>query len=257
MTFRLRDLPVSARWALLGFGAFLGLFYGLAHATLWERDGGGALPGPDAILAKYHGQPDATRLHTVLEADVPASSPKAMWLYLDPLGDAAAIEQRRRVVLDWAEAGAPRDGWEPVRRVLHQEATCLECHAFGGERGDLPLETFDQVRPLAEAGGGMALGTLLVSAHNHAFGFAVLALLLSLLGAFTGLPTPWKILWTVAIFLGGAVDVAAWFLTRAHGAPWQYAVFAGGALFGAAAGAWILAIAFELLRPARGGRGRG
>jgi hypothetical protein len=172
-----------------------------------------------------------------------------MWLYLDPLGDPATIQERRTIVLDWVEAGAPKSGWDAVATVLHRQASCLQCHAFGGERQDLPLETYEDVLVVARRGGGMALGPLLVSAHNHAFGFAVLALLLSLLGAFTGLATRWKILLTSAAFVGGALDIAGWFLTRAYGAPFQFAVLAGGGLFGAAIGTWLLALALEVLRP--------
>ena len=257
MTARLRDLPASARLALFAFVVLVGGFYALAHATLWERDGGGRLPGPEAILVKYRGSPTASRLHGVLAADVPSSSSKAMWLYLDPLGDPEAIARRRGVVLDWVEAGAPETGWEAVRTVLHQEATCLQCHAFGGERADLPMETYEQVRPLAATGGGMQLGPLLVSAHNHVFGFAVLALILSVLAAFTALPSFLKILLTTGAFTGAAADIAGWFLTRSFGAPWQYAVLLGGALYGLCVAGLMLAVLQEVLRRRPRGVGAG
>jgi hypothetical protein len=45
----------------------------------------------------------------------------------------------------------------------------------------------------------------------------------------------------VLAFVGAAVDVASWWLTRAYGAPFQWGVIAGGAAFGAAI-VWMSAL---------------
>ena len=225
---------------------FFAGFYGLAQATLFEREGGGRMPGPDRILAKYHGSDTASRMHQVLDPALSLNDPRAMWVYLDPLQDEALVESRRRTILDWVEAGTPEAGWPDVQRVLQQEASCLTCHGFGGEKQDLPFETAEQVRAVCVKGGGMPLGSLLTSAHNHAFGFAVLLLLLGLGTAFTGLPGWARAALPVVGFVGGAADLGGWFLTRAYGAPFHVVVLVGGALFGLALAAMALAILAEV-----------
>ena len=213
------------------------------------------MPGADAVLAKYHGSATASRLHRVLDPSLPPDDPRAMWIYLDPMQDEAAIEARRRTLLTWVEAGAPEAGWPDVARVLHREGTCLTCHGFGGEKQDLPFETRAQVEAVAVKGGGVPLASLLTSAHNHAFGFAVLALLFGLGCAFTGLPRAWRAALPAAAFLGAGLDLGGWFLTRSLGAPYHLLVLAGGALFGLALTLMALAVAVEVLRP-RGHGGR-
>ena len=98
-------------------------------------------------------------------------------------------------------------------------------------------------------GGGIPLATLLTSAHNHAFGFGILALLFGLGCTFTGLPAWLRVALPSLAFLGAALDLAGWFLTRSHGAPFPALVILGGALFGAALGLMALAILVEVARP--------
>ena len=231
-SFRLGDLPGAARLALALFVFLLLGGYAAAQATLFVHAGGGSFPGPAAILERYHGRADRSRLHDVLDPARPSTDARAMWVHLDPAQDPAAIEARRQVILGWAEAGAPREGWSAVATVLHREATCLSCHAFGAEKQDLPFETYEQVLPVAARGGGMPLPGLVVSAHAHAFGFALLAVVLAVSAALTAAPGLLVGLLALGAFGGAALDVGGWFLTRVHGAPWHLTVLAGGALFG-------------------------
>lgn len=249
---RLSDLPALARLGIVLALVLLFGFYLASQATLWVRDGGGRLPGPDAVLGKYHGRMDASRLHQVLE--LPDSDPRSMAVFLDPQGRPDVTEKRRRAVLGWVEAGTPESGWPPVQDILHVEATCLNCHAPGGEKEDVPLETLEQVRRVAARGTGMGLSSLLVSAHNHIFSFAVLGLLLSLGLSWTGVRPALGGLLVVAAFAGAALDVGSWFLTRSYGAPWQYTVILGGALFGAATSAMAVLLLDELCLGGRGAR---
>lgn len=246
---RLRQLPLPARITILLFVLFFAGFYGLAQSTLWVRDGGGRLPSAGDVLAKYHGTESGSLMHRVLDPQLSVNDPRAMWVYLDPLQDEALIAARRTTILDWVEAGTPEAGWPAVAQVLHREATCLTCHAFGGEKQDLPFETMAQVQAVSAKGEGMPLAPLLTSAHNHAFGFGVLLLVFGLGCAFTGLPSFLRVLLPVGAFVGGVMDLGGWFLTRAFGAPFHLVVVAGGALFGLALAAMALALLVELLRP--------
>jgi hypothetical protein len=226
----------------------------LAQANLWERDGGGRLPGPQDVLWKYHGRPHASKLHQVLDPARPREDPRAMWPFLDPSGADAAIAERRKEILGWVDRGAPEAEWPTVERVFTAIETCGGCHVQGGTRGDLPFQTWAEVQVVAQPDRGMRLADLLVSAHNHAFAFAVMALLLSVAAACTGLPGRLKSLLVLLAFGGAALDVGSWFLTRTFGAPWHFGVLLGGGLFGAATLAMALAVLDEVVTGGRAAR---
>jgi hypothetical protein len=110
-------------------------------------------------------------------------------------------------------------------------------------KADLPFDTYEHVLPVTRQDEGMALPLLLVSAHNHLYAFAVLSLLVSLGVAFSPGLGAIRGLLVAGAFGGALLDVASWLLTREFGEPWQYAVLAGGGLFGgcvAAMGALVL-----------------
>jgi hypothetical protein len=157
------------------------------------------------------------------------------------LDDAVTIE-RRKQILDWVEAGAPESDWTAVEPIFTAIESCGACHAPGGEKQDLPMMSYAEVRPLTQYGSPAPLGPLLITAHNHLFGFAVLALVLSLGVCFTrvgGLPRGLLILGASG---GAALDIAGWFLTRQWGSPFHLMVVAGGGLFGLSTTLMALAV---------------
>jgi len=230
---RLQDAPGSLRLAIGCFAALVLGFLLLAQVNLWVQVTGGSPPGPRDVLLRYYGDPDTTRLHRVLDADLPLESPHNMSQFLGgmSLDDDVTVQNRKRV-LDWVEADAPESGWEAVRPIFTDVATCGACHVPGGERKDLPFTTYDEVLPVARYGSPTPLGPLLISAHNHLFGFAALALLLSVGLCFTRVAGMPRTLLILGASGGAACDIAGWFLTRQWGSPFQFLVMAGGGLFG-------------------------
>ncbi len=244
-SFRIVDLPLAPRVALAGFALLVLGFALLAQVNLAEQDGGGSPPGPQAVLEKYNGRADDTTLHRVLDAALPADHERAMWPYL---GEPDEIEPRRKLIFDWVAKGAPESGWEAVAPIFTDDITCAQCHAPGGSIEALPFAVFGDVKPFTVPGQGMSLGLLLISAHNHLFGFAVLAFLLAMTFCGTRLPTRLQIPVIVAAFVGPALDIGGWFLTRSAGAPFHYMVIVGGALFGLATMIMAVAVLFDALR---------
>lgn len=232
---RIRSLPPSVRLATACFAALVLGFALLAQANLWFQVAGGTPPTPEKVLTRYHGDPDRSRLDEVLdgEAHPGYDDPKNMWQYLggesweDP-----TTQENRKTITDWIDAGATEEGFAPVKTILTDENLCGACHLPGGTKGDLPFDTYEAVVPLTKPGGKYPLGTLLISAHNHLFGFAVLALLLSLGACGTGLPGRLRALLILGASGGAALDIAGWFLTRAWGSPFHLMVMTGGGLFG-------------------------
>ncbi len=240
---RIAAMPGSRRLAIALFACLILLFGLLAQANLWFNVGGGGPPGPERVLWKYHGKPGATKLHKVLDAGLPETDPQAMWPYLGATPEEQV--QRRGAILAWVDAGAPRAGWDALAPIFTGAETCGQCHASGGLKQDLPFDTYEHVLPVTEPDQGIAWGTLFVTAHNHCFGFAVAALLLSLLLTFTGLKGRLRVLLILAAFVGPAIDVGCWFLTKLYGAPFHLGVMLGGALFGGAIAAMALVVLWE------------
>lgn len=229
-------------------GAFLGLllaFYGAAQVQLRVAAGGGSLPGPDAVLVRYHGDPLKSRLHLALDPARAETDPRRMYTFLGETDDDRAAAHR--LLLGWVEAGAPRARWAEVAPVLTGAKTCGGCHARGADEGglprvkaDLPFETYEDVLPSAERGAGMPLAELTTTTHNHLFGFAVLAALVGWIFTGTRWRGPVAVLLPLAAFVGIVLDVGGWWLTRAVGSPFQWSVIVGGALFGASIVAMVV-----------------
>lgn len=235
----------ARRLAVALFAGLILLFGLLAQVNVWVHVGDGGFPGPERILWKYHGRPGRSKLHQALDPALPKEHPRAMWPYLADTPDLQA--QRRDQILGWVAAGAPQDGWEAVRPVFTGDQTCGQCHVDGGQKQDLPLDTYERVKPLTEPDRGIAWGTLTVTAHNHLFAFAVAALLLSLLLTCTGLTGLPRVALILGAFGGPVLDVAGWFLTKAQGEPWHYLVLLGGGTFGGSIALMATVIAWEAL----------
>jgi hypothetical protein len=247
---RLADLAPPQRLAV---GLFLALvlgFYVLAQVKLSLSAGGAAPPGPVAILRKYHGDPTQSRLHFVLDPELPAENDLHMYTHL---GAPDERDERRRRILDWVERGAPEDDWLRVAPVFQAEETCGQCHsrrpAPDGEprlQHDVPFDTWEDVLPLARPARGMSADALATSAHNHLMGFAVVSLLVSLVYSASRRRGLWLFAPIVLAFAGSALDVGSWWLTRAYGSPFEWGVILGGGSFGAAV-LWMTVLSLDEL----------
>ena len=234
----LGGLPGPARLAVGAFLLLILAFYGAAQVNLVLQAGTRGIPGPTAVLERYHGSGKASRLHLVLDPTLPEDDPRAMYPHLGHAEEER--KEKRLLVLGWVEAGAPRDQWSKVSEVFASRHGhgCVECHstADGGTRtrADLPLETYEQVLPFTTVDRGMDRATLALTSHNHLMGFAVSSLLVSLIFACTRWRKGLVSALVLAAFIGPAIDVSSWWLTNVYGHPFQYGVIAGGGLYGIA-----------------------
>jgi hypothetical protein len=207
------------------------LFYVAAQAQLFVVVGGSnAYPGASAVLARYHGDPTKSRFQRVLDPGRPAEDPKNMWKFLGPAEEDRPAQ--RKAILDWVEAGTPRERWPEVMPIFTGTATCAACHAPGASRADLPLDTYEHVVAMAGPDRGMTLDDLTTTTHNHLMGFAVAGLLVGMIFTASRWRGPVVSLLAAGVFVGAAIDVLSWWLTHWHGSPWHYAVLLGGGIFG-------------------------
>ena len=230
-----KDLPTAVRLAAGLFLLLLMAFYGMSQAqlVLSLSAGSGRLPGPAAVLAKYHGTRKGSRLHAALDPARPEADPKAMYANLGTTE--AERSERRGRILAWVEAGASRDGWPSVAPIFLATENCARCHsrAESGLRAkaDLPFDTYEDVLAVATIDTGMSAVALSLSSHNHLMGFAVSALLVSLAFAFTVWPRRIVLSLIALAFIGPAIDVASWWMTREFGHPFEFGVMLGGGIY--------------------------
>ena len=254
----LAALPGPRRLAVALFLVFVLFLYLLAQAKLVLTVARNGIPGPSDVLVRYHGDPARTVLHRVLDPGLAADDPTRMYPYLGASEE--ECQRRRAQVLAWAVAGAPREGWPAVAPIFQGAQTCGQCHTKKPDdqgapraKADLPFDTYEGVVAAARIDSGMSIHELLTSAHNHAFGFATLALLVSWIftaSAWRGRMVPILVL---LAFGGALVDIACWFLTKYVGSPFQHGVMLGGGAFGGSVTAMTLLSLDELLLGGRGG----
>ena len=246
-TPRLAEPPPVRRLAVGLLLVCLLAFYALAQVKVFMAVGGGAFPGPAAVLSKYHGDRRHSRLHAVLDPRLSTSDAKRMYDHLGATDEERAANRIR--VLAWVEAGAPASGWSDLEPVFAGDSTCGGCHSTKDEtrtKRDLPFERYDQVVPFAAPDEGMSWTDLSTSSHNHMFGFAVVAFLASMIFSATRWRGPLVPLLVASSFLGALLDVLAWWLTKAFGSPFHLLVIAGGAAFGGSVLAMVVLSLDEL-----------
>lgn len=244
---RLSELPPARRLAVGLFLVCMLAFYALAQVKVFTAVGGGSFPGPGAVLSKYHGDRRHSRLHAVLDPHLSTSDTKRMYDHLGVTDEERATNRVR--VLGWVEAGAPEKAWPELESIFSGDSTCGGCHSTKDEtrtKRDLPFERYDQVAPFAAPDEGMSLTDLSTSSHNHMFGFAVVALLVSAVFTATRWRGPLVPLLVACAFLGALLDIGSWWLTKAFGSPFHLLVVAGGAAFGAGVLAMVVLSLDEL-----------
>lgn len=246
---RLADLPARFRLAIAAFLAGILLFYGFAQLKVITTVGSGTeIPGPSAILRRYHGDAAAPKLVQVLDPKLPETDARRMYGWLGT--EEPERVTNRALLLGWVERGAKAAEWGTVSPVF---AKCTSCHSTTAEgtgtRPDLPFDRYADVLPVVRTDDGMAFSELATTSHNHLFGFLVGALLVSLIFGLTRWRGPLASLLILGAFAGGIVDVLSWWATKYWGAPFHLLVFAGGAAFGLClAGMSVLALDELLLR---------
>ncbi len=250
-SLRLAALPARFRLAIGAFLVGILCFYGLAQLKVITTVGTGTeIPGPEAILWRYHGNPSKTKLHLALDPSLPETDPRRMIGWLGD--DDAERTTNRTKVLGWVERGASESEWSTLAPVF---AKCTPCHSAKAEgtgtRPDLPFDRYVDVLPVTRGDDGMSFTELTTTSHNHLFGFMVGALLVSLLFGLTRWRGRLVPILMLGAFGGGILDVAAWWGTKFWGSPFHLLVFAGGASFGICLSAMAALTLDELLLKGR------
>jgi len=220
-TLRLRSLPCALRAGLSGvlLALALGLWASLDHLrAAHERRDEVAGFSFDDLVASYHGIHAPARLAQALQRG-------------HPQGLAAS---ERDGLLAWLGSARVAEGYDDAAEIL--ATRCTNCHARKSQDpgAKLPLEYWDDVKPLAFARELPAtpLEIVTTSLHAHASSMALLTLALIALA--------WCTRWPAWVRSGGALvgglalvaDLGSWLLAREN-AAFVYVIAAAGALWAA------------------------
>jgi hypothetical protein len=245
---RLRELPVAARAGLSGvLVTLLGGFAAsgahlVAHHA--ERDGVSGL-SLDDLRGAYRGLLSPSRMLVALEGGHPE--------------DLAA--SNRRALLAWLRGSRISEDYDNLDLVEAAPAEilareCRRCHARDAKEGEgigrtAPLEFWDDVKRLAFSRDvrPTPLPILAASTHTHALALGTVTLLVGALAWLTSWPR--RALHPALLLLGVslALDFAAWWLSRVHGA-FVLLLAGAGAIYNGLAVLLLLAILVDLWRPA-------
>jgi hypothetical protein len=219
-----QELPLSVRFVYTGALLVLGTGYMFAAIYLFAahsgRDGNPASLSVQDVIITYQGSKEGTRLESALLGPMSGMLP------------AAEIEQ----IISWIHSGADKGGYDQ-QIVPIVEKSCLSCH--GGSNPHLArLDGYDNFKKVVERDTGTDLFTLVRVSHIHLFGLTFIFFLMGLIFSHAFVRPVWlKCLIVGTPFIGIAVDVSSWYVTK------FFSAFAWGVMLSGA----IMALCFTIM----------
>lgn len=230
-TTRLAKLPIHTRALVAAFVMTMGLGYLSAmvqlHSTHADADGKPGLSRDD-VVATFHGLPSRTRLAVQAQG--------AMREHLKS-------DDEMKALVAWCAAGAPKERFEDVHPILQQR--CVVCHSKDGEKEDVPLVTFEDVKAQTKVEPLVSKRRLIALTHIHVLAMGGLFGLLGAVFCFTSYPSRWKLAIVLLPFMGMTLDFSGWWLTRLD-ARFADMILLGGALTGAGLGLLVVGALAEV-----------
>ena len=174
----------------------------------------------------------------------------------------ALPKELAKLVVTPAYADKANPGTVLVRSVLRDR--CVRCHRPGGEKGDVPLTTYEELARYmpatvvippeggwVDSGRQISLEKLTQSTHAHLLSFAMLFTMTGLIFAFTGLPGIVRATVGPLVLVAQVADVACWWLARLPdtGPYFAMAIVATGGLVGLGLAAHIVLGLFGMYGP--------
>lgn len=211
MTLRTLMLPlkVLASFFLLTMG--VAYLFALAYLYLIDvephtKHGMGLVA---AVIMKYYGQRDTTRLEAALRG------PMAEYV----------TDSKRTQVIQWVRQGAGEAAFVKVQPILTQ--ACGECHSASSGTGLPPLTSYAEVARYTEVDLGQSMKSLVRVSHIHLFGMSFIFMLASLIFVFSDMPPSVRAILVAIPFLAIWLDIGPWWFTK-HDPILAYIVIGGG-----------------------------
>ncbi|MDH3645929.1 MAG: hypothetical protein OER80_04065 [Gammaproteobacteria bacterium] len=229
MYLHFQELPLSRRF--LYTGTLLVLAAGYAFALLYiytshsGHDGNAITLSFQDIVIAYSGSDEGTRLESALHGPMSGMLPR----------------QDIVKIVKWINDGATKADYESnVSTVI--DRYCLSCH--DGSNPHLSnLDGYENLKTVVDRDTGMDIFTLVRVSHIHLFGLTFIFFIMGLIFSHAFLRPVWfKCAVVIAPFIGIAVDVSSWYITKLFN-PFAVFVMISGALMAACfAYMWVVSL---------------
>lgn len=215
LTLKTLSLPLKVLASLFLGTMGLGYLFALAYLYLIEvephtKHGMGLVA---AVIMKYYGQRDSTKLEAALQG---------------AMGEYVTDAQKKQIV-QWIRQGAAEADFITIQPILKQ--ACAECHSMSSGMPIPPLTSYTEVAPFTTMDLGQSVKSLARVSHIHLFGMSFIFVLTSLVFVFSETSSIFRAVLVAIPFLAIWLDIGSWWFTR--NAPiFAYTVIVGGALMG-------------------------
>lgn len=215
MTLRTLTLPLKVLASVFLLTMGVAYLFALAYLYLIDvephtKHGMGLVA---AVIMKYYGQRDTTRLEAALRG---------------PMAEYVSDSQKRQLV-QWIRQGAGDADFVKVQPILTQ--ACAECHSASSGTGLPSLMSYTGVIRYTEVDLGQSMKSLVRVSHIHLFGMSFIFMLTSLIFVFSDMPPSVRAILVAIPFLAIWLDIGSWWFTK-HDPIFAYIVIGGGVLMG-------------------------
>ncbi len=215
MTLRTLTLPLKVLASVFLLTIGVAYLFALAYLYLIDvephtKHGMGLVA---AVIMKYYGQRDTTRLEAVLRG---------------PMGQYVTDSQRTQLI-QWIRQGAGEPDFAKVQPILTE--ACAGCHSASSGMGLPSLTSYAEVARHTVVDLGQSMKSLVRVSHIHLFGMSFIFMFTSLIFVFSEIPTSIQTFLVAIPFLAIWLDIGSWWFTK-HDPMFASIVITGGALMG-------------------------
>lgn len=215
MTLRTWPFPLKVLAACFLLTVGVGYLFALLYLYLvdLEPHAKPRLGVVQAVIVKYYGKRERSRLEAVLEGSMG--------------GQVTPTEKQR--IIGWLRQGASEAEFANIEPILKQ--SCASCHS---PQSGLPVPALTSYAEVSEYTGvdvGQSFISLVRVSHIHLFGMSFIFMLTSIIFAFSERSQVFRSVLIVIPFLAIWLDIGSWWFTK-YDPIFAYTVIIGGSLMG-------------------------
>jgi hypothetical protein len=167
-----------------------------------------------AVIAKYHGNRQASRLETALAGS---------------MGEMVTLEENRDIIR-WLRQGAHEAEFVRIQPILKR--ACAVCHSPElGRPTTPPLTSYAEVAKYTGVDVGASIKSLIGSSHIHLFGMSLIFMFTGAIFALSETPRIFRLVVVAVPFLAIWFDIGSWWFTK-YEPLFAYTLIIGAVLMG-------------------------
>ena len=216
MTLKTLPLPLKVLATCFLFTVGTGYLVALAYLYLVDlephvKHGLGVV---QAVIAKYHGNRQGSRLEAVLAGG---------------MGEMVTLEENQQIIR-WLRQGAHEAEFVSIQPILKR--ACTVCHSPELRRPTTPpLTSYAEVSKYTVVDAGESIKGLTGSSHVHLFGMSLIFMFTGAIFALSETPQIFRLVVVAVPFLAIWFDIGSWWFTK-YEPLFAYTVIIGAVLMG-------------------------